>query len=70
VFLTGRPDGLHLRVSDAGEGFDMEGQRSGLGLISIEERARIMHAAFSVDSSLGKGTTITVDVPLPVDPEA
>src|SRR5581483_5176158 len=64
VSLRGTRGGLQLQIRDSGEGFDMEGQRSGLGFISMEERARLMHGTLTVQSALGDGVTITVDVPL------
>jgi two-component system CheB/CheR fusion protein len=57
---------LVLKVVDFGVGFDadaVEGQ-SGLGMISMQERARIAGGTFKIDSELGSGTTISVKVPL------
>jgi signal transduction histidine kinase len=53
-----------LQVIDAGEGFDIHERRSGLGLISMEERTRMMRGAFRIQSELGEGTRVVVDVPL------
>jgi signal transduction histidine kinase len=66
VTLEGTQNGLRLEIADLGEGFDLE-QTSGrgLGLISMEERARLVNGTFRVESALGKGTTVTVEVPLP-----
>ncbi len=64
VSLRGGNNHLVLQVTDSGIGFDMEGARSGLGLISMQERARHLNAAFSIESMLGEGTKVTVDVPL------
>jgi signal transduction histidine kinase len=36
----------------------------GLGMISMQERARLAGGVFDVQSSLGQGTVITVEVPL------
>ena len=63
VELRGDPEGLWLIISDGGKGFDSETHRGGLGLISIEERARIIGATVTVQSKPGMGTTITVHVP-------
>ena len=68
VSLRGTPEGVQLQVADFGQGFDMESRRSGLGLLSMEERARQIGATLRVQSSLGDGTRITVDVPLPGAP--
>ncbi len=65
VTLEGTDSGLRLAITDLGEGFDPEDAPRGLGLISMAERARLIHGTFSVQSALGKGTTVTVEVPLP-----
>lgn len=65
VTLTGTSAGVELQVADAGRGFDTE-KRSGLGLISIRERARLIGAMASIHSALGEGTKVTVNVPLRV----
>jgi signal transduction histidine kinase len=57
---------LLLRVQDKGVGFDPAGLRAepGLGLSSMEERARLIQAQLSVTSTPGQGTTVEVRVPL------
>jgi signal transduction histidine kinase len=62
--VTGRE--LELRVQDWGIGFDTSGapSRPGLGLSSMQERARLVGADLSVTSAPGQGTTVTVRVPL------
>jgi signal transduction histidine kinase len=57
---------LLLRVEDKGVGFDPAGGHAhpGLGLSSMEERARLIAAILSVTSAPGRGTTVEVRVPL------
>jgi PAS domain S-box-containing protein len=57
---------IGLRVSDAGVGFDPETARkqSGLGLVSMRERVRLVRGTLSVESKLHGGTTIHARVPL------
>ncbi len=57
---------LWLRVQDKGVGFDPESVRSqsGLGLSSMEERARLIQAELTVISAPARGTTVEVRVPL------
>jgi two-component system CheB/CheR fusion protein len=55
---------LRMRIADFGEGFDTQEIASGLGLISMAERARLVAGSFSVRSVIGAGTSITVDVPI------
>ena len=59
-------DSLVLTITDNGRGFDSGDPRraSGLGLISMGERARLADAEFSLFSKPGGGTTIRLTVPL------
>jgi two-component system, chemotaxis family, CheB/CheR fusion protein len=54
---------LRLNIRDLGEGFDPSETR-GLGLISMEERARLVGGSFRISSALNEGTTVQVQVPL------
>jgi two-component system, chemotaxis family, CheB/CheR fusion protein len=65
VTLVGEPGHIRLQTIDAGKGFDPRANRSGLGLISMQERARILRGKLTIESKLGEGTKVTVDVPLP-----
>ncbi len=56
--------GVRLEIADSGEGFDTDHAGGGLGLISMVERARLIHGVVSLESVLGKGTTVSVEVPL------
>jgi PAS domain S-box-containing protein len=65
VRLVGNGRELSLRVWDRGVGFEVAaGGRSGLGLESMRERARLVHARLSVRSRPGCGTAVTIRVPL------
>jgi signal transduction histidine kinase len=55
---------LVVRISDQGQGFSPEGERSGVGLFNMEERARGIGGALLVTSVPGEGTTILLTVPL------
>jgi PAS domain S-box-containing protein len=57
---------LSLTIEDGGNGFDVAAARGkgGLGLISMEERVRLVNGDFSIRSEPGKGTEIEVHVPL------
>jgi signal transduction histidine kinase len=61
-------DGEHieLKVTDNGRGFDFDavrGKNSGLGLVSIEERARLFGGEAKIMTQPGRGTAIRVRVP-------
>jgi PAS domain S-box-containing protein len=66
VRLWGTSDEIHLTVSDSGAGFDREAakQSRGLGLISMEERLKLLDGTFSIESQPKRGTTIHACAPL------
>jgi signal transduction histidine kinase len=63
--VTGTPDGIHLRVEDAGVGFDVTtlGSKAGLGFVSMQERLRLLHGTMHVESAPSRGTRIDAWVP-------
>ena len=53
-----------LRISDRGVGFDPGAPgRPGLGLISMRERARLVHGSLAIQSAPNRGTTILLEIP-------
>ena len=50
--------GWELTVTDDGVGFDPGGERSGHGLLGMEERARLLGGSLEIDSAPGAGTTV------------
>jgi signal transduction histidine kinase len=54
---------LTLRIQDDGKGFNAD-QVKGLGLLGIEERVSRLGGACEVDSQIGGGTILTVELPL------
>jgi signal transduction histidine kinase len=58
------PDALRLRVADTGCGFDPGRPAAGYGLPGLRARAAEMGGAAEVDSAPGRGTAITVRLPL------
>jgi PAS domain S-box-containing protein len=66
VRLVGTPAEIQLEVADNGTGFDPSLARTrGLGLISMEERLRLVNGTVTINSRSGEGTTITARVPKP-----
>jgi signal transduction histidine kinase len=57
--------GVRLRVVDDGVGFDPGdgATRLGFGLVSMQERAESIGAAFRLDAAPGRGTAVEVDLP-------
>jgi PAS domain S-box-containing protein len=66
VRLWGTSDEIHLTVGDSGTGFNREAAKTsqGLGLVSMEERLKLMKGRLSIDSEPNRGTTIHARVPL------
>ena len=69
VSLTRGGAGIRLTISDDGSGFTVdEGRgRGGLGLISIEERARLVGGTLTIHSQPQHGTDLDLVVPLSQD---
>jgi signal transduction histidine kinase len=68
--LRGTDDKLEVSVRDKGRGFNLSGlhQSEGIGLRSVEERARQLGGKFEIHSVPEKGTTIEAWVPLKAAP--
>ncbi|MFZ5570269.1 MAG: PAS domain S-box protein [Thermodesulfobacteriota bacterium] len=66
ISLTGNDHDILLSIQDDGIGFDsaVVKAKPGLGLSSIRERVRLFQGEHSINSQPGKGTRITVRVPL------
>jgi signal transduction histidine kinase len=66
VRLWGTSDQIHLTVRDSGVGFDSEAAKAsrGLGLISMQERVKLVNGTLSIESQPKRGTTICARVPL------
>lgn len=66
IKLAGSESDLQLSIEDAGPGFDSNTVRRsrGLGLLSLQERARSVGGTVAINSVLGKGSTVVVCIPL------
>jgi two-component system CheB/CheR fusion protein len=64
--LAGGQGRLSLTIRDNGAGFDERSIRGngGLGLISMQERVRLVNGEFSLKTRPGQGVFITIRVPL------
>ena len=66
IAVTRSARSIQLRIRDWGSGFHSPvGPPSGLGLLSIQERARLVGGEAYVLSLPGRGTEVRVKVPLP-----
>ncbi len=67
IQLTQHEDNLNIIVEDNGKGFNrtkVAGEGSGMGLTNIEKRVEHLEGSFTIDSILGKGTSILIDIPV------
>jgi two-component system, NarL family, sensor histidine kinase UhpB len=60
---------LRVRIEDDGVGFDPDrpkkaGEHHGWGLMTMAERAEVIGGRFSLESRTGRGTVVSVEVPL------
>jgi PAS domain S-box-containing protein len=65
VELIGQDDRIELCISDSGVGFSPESAKRtrGLGLISMQERLRLVRGQLSVQSETSRGTRILARIP-------
>lgn len=69
VLLAGDGRAVRLRVGDAGRGFDVAAVLRGrpgqhIGLEGMRERVSMLGGRFSIESAPGRGTTVSVEVPV------
>jgi two-component system, NarL family, sensor kinase len=70
VIMTYSADKLELQVQDNGKGTDLSSLNDnadssfGLGIRNMHNRAKLIGAEFTMSSSIGKGTVVSVIVPL------
>lgn len=66
VSLVEKEKQLILTITDNGKGFEEKrGIKKTLGLLGMKERSQMMGGQYSIAGIEGKGTTVTVIVPLP-----
>ena len=66
VTISQKKDAVVLAIVDDGTGFDPEvaAGSGGLGLVGMEERARLVNGKLTIAAQPGRGTKITLKVPL------
>lgn len=70
VYIELTEKGITLRVKDDGRGFDVnalqESQRTeqgGFGVFGMKERVELLGGVFAIESEIGKGTAVKVQLP-------
>ncbi len=64
VELTFEPHQIRLHLHDNGCGFDPQVRHDGFGLLGIAERAEIMGGRMELESAPGRGTRVSIHLPL------
>jgi signal transduction histidine kinase len=65
VSLTCQDGQVELEIRDGGSGFDPAAPQAGSGLAHIRDRVAELGGTVDIDSAPGRGTTLTVRVPVP-----
>jgi signal transduction histidine kinase len=55
---------VHVTVHDDGAGFDTAARCEGYGLVSMRERAQLLHGTLTITSGPGEGTTVAATLPV------
>jgi len=68
IYLCYHPEELTLTIADNGKGFDLTPLNNnasyGLGIKNMHSRAQMIGARFLISSTLGKGTNVSISVPV------
>lgn len=64
IFLKAMPEAITITVSDDGCGFEFDEAHTGAGLQNLEARSRQIGAELEVKSLPGKGTKVTILLPI------
>jgi len=64
IAVTRSPGRLSVVVADDGRGFDTDAAADGMGLANVRSRASALGATVQVDSTPGRGTTVSVEGPV------
>jgi len=64
VEVTKNDNALQMSISDNGVGFDAKGSKGGIGLANMNRRVRLFSGKFLIQSEVGKGCKVIVEIPL------
>ncbi len=65
VNVRGTGEAIELTIEDSGIGFEQRATSSGLGLVSMRERMRLVVGTIEIRSAPSRGTKVQARVPLP-----
>ena len=66
IQLTKNEDQLSITIEDDGKGFDISTikNKDGIGLHSMQNRIELLGGKMDIDSAIGKGTSINIELPI------
>ena len=64
IQFTLNDESINLMVEDSGKGFDLNRVAPGVGLSSIRNRVSSLEGKLHIESTIGRGTIINIDIPL------
>lgn len=69
VRLSAADNGLFIKVTDNGRGFDVKKKRKGIGITNMTSRVEALNGKLEFDTAEGKGCTMSVYFPIESKPE-
>lgn len=63
IGITRHEKHLNLMIEDDGVGFE-KNKKPGIGLKNIQERLELIHGTMTLESNLGKGSIVVIDIPI------
>jgi signal transduction histidine kinase len=58
-----RDEKIIIMIEDDGKGFDLGKHKDGYGLKNLEARTKLLSGIMNIDSQIGKGTSVAIEVP-------
>ena len=66
VQLAKNENHLSITIEDDGKGFDVSSikNKDGIGLQSMQKRIELLGGKMDIDSAIGKGTSVNIELPI------
>ena len=58
-----RDEKIIIMIEDDGKGFELNRHKEGYGLKNLEARTKLLNGSLNIDSQIGKGTSVLIEVP-------
>jgi signal transduction histidine kinase len=63
ISVQAEQNALHIEMKDDGKGFDVNMKRKGIGLSNMMNRIESFNGQMLIESSIGKGCSVEIDIP-------